>query len=177
MTGTRIYSIWRNMKTRCYNKNFKQYKDYGGRGIKVYKRWFDSFENFYLDMGDPPEKHSLDRKNNNGNYCKSNCRWSTPSMQNNNSRSNVKFTFQGKTLTLKQWAKKLNFNYDTLRYRLLYYNWSLTKSMVRHPHQKTHRCNKCGYEWVSKKENPVGCAKCKLRKYVKKIYYINESTA
>lgn len=80
------------MRNRCYNKKGEKYKDYGGRGIKVCKRWLNSFENFYADMGlKPTPEHSLDRINNNGNYEPGNCRWATQSQQVGNTRRCAKY--------------------------------------------------------------------------------------
>lgn len=80
MCGTKVYQAWKGMKQRCYNKNYQHYERYGGRGIKMSSEWFNSFETFYKDMGDPPTpQHQIDRINNDDNYCKDNCRWATPS--------------------------------------------------------------------------------------------------
>ena len=79
------YTIWMNMLSRCRNPKCPDYKNYGGRGIKVCRRW-EKFENFYADMGDRPKNLTLDRINNDGNYCRSNCRWADRRTQRLNSR-------------------------------------------------------------------------------------------
>ena len=82
---SKTYTVWNHMKQRCTNPNTKQYKDYGGRGIKVCADW-DSFENFLQDMGEVPNGMELDRIYNNGDYCKNNCRWTTRTLNNQNQR-------------------------------------------------------------------------------------------
>jgi hypothetical protein len=125
------YNTWVNMKRRCYEHNNKSYSEYGGRGIKVYKRWFNSFENFYKDMGDRPSpKHSIDRIDNNGNYEPDNCRWATKKEQNNNTRKNIKITFNNNIHTISQWSQILNINEGTLRNRLYKRNWSIKKAFT-----------------------------------------------
>jgi hypothetical protein len=87
MTGTREYRSWYHMKERCYLVANKDYHHYGGRGIKVCDEWRDSFESFYRDMGTcPSPKHSIDRIDVNGNYCKDNCRWASVRTQRFNIR-------------------------------------------------------------------------------------------
>jgi hypothetical protein len=80
------YQTWLNMIQRCTNPKRIGWQYWGGRGIKVCRRWLDSFENFYMDMGPKPLGLSLDRKDNNKNYNKENCRWATRSQQNSNRR-------------------------------------------------------------------------------------------
>lgn len=84
MSETPVYAVWLSMKGRCLRKTDKYWKHYGGRGIKVCKRWM-KFENFYKDMGEP-NGLTLDRINNNGDYKPSNCRWATWKVQANNKK-------------------------------------------------------------------------------------------
>lgn len=80
------YHSYHSMKARCLNKNHRQFKDYGGRGIKISKYWINDFGRFLKDMGERPLGKTLDRIDNNKGYSKSNCKWSTRKEQNNNKR-------------------------------------------------------------------------------------------
>lgn len=126
MTGTKIFRIWAEMKSRCLNKNRKDYKNYGNRGIKICDEWM-KFENFYEDMGNYPKGKSIDRIDNNKGYCKKNCKWSTRIEQNNNKRTNHLLTYQGKTMNITQWSKYLNISRGVLNARIFRYNWSIEK--------------------------------------------------
>ncbi len=129
MEGTKTYKSWGAMKSRCLNKNNEHYKYYGGRGIIVCPKWLD-FENFYKDMGEKPENKTLDRIDNNKNYCKSNCKWSTREEQMNNTRYNRLLTYKNKTQTIAQWARELSINYGTI-YSRLKRGWSVNKALER----------------------------------------------
>src|ERR1700761_5630280 len=110
MSGTPEYTAWLHMRDRCRNPDHEQYPDYGGRGVLVCDRWYDSFEHFYSDMGPKPsKKHSLDRLDNEyGNYEPSNCEWRTAREQLRNTRRNRWIEHNGERMVLIDWAKKLN---------------------------------------------------------------------
>ena len=126
MSGSSIHNTWLSMKQRCLDKKCPAYKNYGGRGIKVCNRWLHSFENFYADMGDRPEGLTLERIDNGKGYYKDNCKWADWITQQNNRRNNHLLTYKGVTLTLIQWAKKLDLSYPMLRVRI-YRKWSIER--------------------------------------------------
>lgn len=77
LSRTKLYNVWASFKDRCFNEKSKPYKNYGGRGISVYKKWVNDFKAFYdwsIENG-YKEGLSIDRINNDGNYEPSNCRW------------------------------------------------------------------------------------------------------
>jgi hypothetical protein len=118
-TGTRTYKAWDSMKQRCFNPKSQYFAAYGGRGISVCARWMESFENFFTDMGDPPEGMSLDRfPDVDGNYEPGNCRWATDAQQSRNRRTSIFVAFNGETKCISEWAECLGMNYSTVRHRL-----------------------------------------------------------
>ena len=102
MSRTQIYSIWRGMVERCSDTKHKSNrKNYFNKGIRVCDEWH-YFENFYKDMGDKPFHNAqIDRIDNNGDYCKENCRWVTPEFNNRNKTSTIfiKHDIQTKSLS------------------------------------------------------------------------------
>lgn len=129
MTGTPIYKKWEAMKRRCYNKNEKSYSNYGGRGIKVCDRWLDFFK-FWNDMGNCVKGESLERIDNNGNYCKENCIWIPMALQAKNKRSVILYEFDGKKLCLADWSRLLKIPRATLRARIKEYKWSIEEALT-----------------------------------------------
>ena len=98
---------YHKMKERCYNKNNKDYKNYGERGIVVCPRWLESFKNFLEDMGHrPSDKHSIDRIDVNGDYSPDNCRWTTKREQSRNTRTNKIIEFGGTSMCLVDWLEE-----------------------------------------------------------------------
>jgi len=98
-----VYNSWNEMKQRCLNKKNKDYKKYGGRGIKICDRWLD-FREFIKDMGDRPKGMTLERIDVNGDYTPNNCRWATISEQNRNRRPFGKVKSRGVTY-YKMWKQ------------------------------------------------------------------------
>jgi hypothetical protein len=116
---TRAYKAWVNMKQRCMNPKNSRYASYGGRGITIDSSWMN-FDQFLADMGNPPsDRHTIERQENNGNYCPSNCSWIPMPDQASNKRTNVKLTLNERTQTVNQWARELRIPHQTIRARLL----------------------------------------------------------
>lgn len=127
--GSKEYIAWAELKQRCNNPKSQQYKNYGGRGIKVCTEWENSFEAFYKDMGDAPKGYSIDRIDVNGDYCPENCRWADSKTQQYNRRDTVKITFNGVTENLLYWSKKTGISVKNLYSRFCCMKWSAEKTL------------------------------------------------
>lgn len=113
--------VWRTMLARCNNPNTRNFAYYGGRGIKVCKRWL-RYENFIADMGDRPSgQHSLERINTNSDYKPSNCRWATRSEQQKNKTTTRVYTNGWFTGTLVECAKHVGIGKELAHWRMK--NW------------------------------------------------------
>lgn len=124
----KAHYTWLGMKSRCNNPKNKQYADWGGRGITYDPSWQD-FEVFIRDMGLPSSGTTLDRKNNDGNYCKENCQWATRAVQNRNKRSNRYLEFNGERHLVVEWAEILGVKHRLLRVRLNR-GWSVERTLA-----------------------------------------------
>lgn len=129
LSYSRFYKIYYSMLSRCKYKSSKTYNNYGGKGIKL--NW-KSFKEFKGDMYASYLKHvkihgekqtTIDRINNNGNYCKENCRWATYEEQNSNRSCVLKATINGETKTVTQWANTLGLNRSVI-YSRIWLGWS-----------------------------------------------------
>ena len=115
----RIYQIWRGMLHRCEFPTDVNYHIYGGKGIKICDEWHDwrvfrdwAFANGYRD------DLTIDRIDSDGNYEPSNCRWTTPQIQANNTSRNKMLPYKGRTQSLADWCRELNLDYDRTKARL-----------------------------------------------------------
>ena len=109
--------LWRVMRQRCNDKNCKEYPYYGGRGIKVSEAWND-FATFYADMGPRPEGMTIDRVNNDGDYCKENCRWASRTEQARNRRNTVFAEINGALKPIAEWCEIYGISRNTVYERL-----------------------------------------------------------
>jgi hypothetical protein len=117
-SSSKEYSTWCGMKQRCYNPTSKFYPYYGGRGIKICDRWLNSFENFFADMGERPDNHTIDRIDNEQGYSPKNCKWATRSEQQKNRRCNRFVTLNGITKTAMEWSEETGIAHQTLYARI-----------------------------------------------------------
>ncbi len=118
-SSSREYRVWHSIIARCHDSGSHAYHLYGARGIIVCDRWRHDFAAFLSDMGSrPSQKHSVDRRDNDGPYSPENCRWATWAEQCRNRRGNVRISFNGETKVLADWAKGANLDHTTLSRRL-----------------------------------------------------------
>ena len=135
------YLIYHAMLDRCYNKNHREYANYGGRGIRICDRWLKSFEYFLMDMGmRPSNKHSIDRfPNNDGNYEPANCRWATSSEQTRNTTRNIWIEYNGEKMVLQDWAIKFGVDNRRLGEQLKIKSFDDAISFLLNPNRRKGR--------------------------------------
>ena len=112
----RTYAIYRDMRTRCENPNYREFHLYGGRGITVCERWRQGYEFFLADMGERPPGMTLERNRVNEGYSPENCCWASPAEQSVNKRNNVFIEHEGRRMTVSQWAAELGLNAKRMYY-------------------------------------------------------------
>ncbi len=133
------YVAWINMRDRCNNPNHKQYKNYGGRGIKVCDRW-NSFETFIQDVGFAPTvNHSLDRyPDKDGDYTPENVRWATNEEQSKNKRVTVIVVIDGIEKCASDWCKHFGIDYSTYLDRVKK-GWSKEDALKTPPQNQNNK--------------------------------------
>lgn len=130
-TGTRLYNIWMNMRSRTTKPSDHAWADYGGRGIKICDEWNNSFEAFRdwaLTHG-YSDSLSIDRIDNDGNYEPNNCRWATILQQARNKRNTIYITYDGKTLTAREWSEITGIPVRTIKGRY-HDKWDVEKILT-----------------------------------------------
>lgn len=142
---TRLYALWRTMKSRCYGKYYHGYANYGGRGISVCDEWkrnFLTFKEWAISNGwsenKPGKQQSLDIIDTNGNYEPSNCRFVSMKTQENNRRNSLQFNYNGLTFTLLELSQRFNIPRCTLYDRIVKYGYSIEEAIMYKPHEKSH---------------------------------------
>jgi hypothetical protein len=142
MANNRLYTIWLNMRSRCYNPKNISYRNYGGRGISVCNEWRGSFEKF-MDWSfyhGYNEALTIDRIDFNGNYSPQNCKWATKIEQANNKRNNHVINIDGEEKTISEWARIYGINCDTIERRINAYGWDEQIAVKTPVHMKGVGC-------------------------------------
>ena len=134
LSNSRLHGIWNGMKARCYNPNFDQYADYGGRGITICREWRDDFQAFYdwAMANGYADNLTIDRIDNDGNYSPNNCRWATRQEQGYNRRDNRLITYNGETKTAAEWGMVTGIKPHTILRRLRL-GWSVDEALTIRP--------------------------------------------
>lgn len=127
----KLYRVWQGMKRRCYRKSTPEYRLYGGKGVYVCDEWHDfgefmrwSLENGYQDG------LSIDRIDSNGPYSPGNCRWTDSITQNNHTSRNHMLTFNGKTMSMADWARETGISYNAIKSRINKHGWSVERALT-----------------------------------------------
>ena len=130
-TKTRLYRIWSNMMTRCYNTGDYHYRCYGARGITVCDEWriYENFRGWALSTGYQDDL-TIERIEVNGDYEPSNCKWATRKQQANNKRTSRFIEFNGERHTVAEWANSLGMDHRVLWNRLFVQNWSVDRALT-----------------------------------------------
>lgn len=173
----RLYSIWKNMKSRINNPNRDCYNRYGGRGIKICDRWYN-FLLFLEDMENSfRESLSLERINNDGDYCPENCKWATTKEQNNNQEKCLELLFEGVIYTESQLAEKTGVNRTTIQ-RRRNAGYSVEEMVYGREGTKSREAKSIAYQgkYYSYKELSIltGVDKSTIAYRIKKGYSIEE---
>lgn len=168
---TRLYKIWKGMKERCYRKTNADYNRYGGRGIQVCSEWrrdFFAFKSWALSCG-YSDGLTIDRINNDGDYCPENCRWATISEQSNNRRSNVLLSAYGVTHTMAEWARVVGISTELIWYRLNH-GWPVEQAInipAKKYRNQTYTCGKEAHtitEWSKITGLTAQCIRSRLNR-------------
>lgn len=188
MSHERLYKVYNGMISRCYNKKHPKYSHWGGRGIRVCEEWLHDYQSFrswalrcgYDENGDR-KLQTLDRIDNNGDYCPENCRWASQHEQNLNrrylgrSRHGYKYnwTFEGVTKSVPEWCEIFNVSQPMVMYRVLKKGMdpfdALSEPVTRGPNVNNITSEQC-YELrqrgmtIRQISDMLGCSKTTVRR-------------
>ena len=128
---TRLYDIWIGMRARCRNTKLKSYPSYGGRGITVCREWDSNFYAFHKWSKENGYRGnlSIDRNDNDGNYCPSNCSWVNKWTQTNNRGNTIMLVYKDEERSISYWARVSGLRHKTLYRRIFIYGWPTEYAM------------------------------------------------
>ena len=128
----RLYAVWNGIKQRCLNKNNRSYKNYGGRGISIDDGWAKNYGAFYewAMRSGYHDGMEIDRIDNDGDYCESNCRFVSKELQANNKRNVKLYEINGVSKSLAQWCREYDQDYYLVRQRVYKLGWSITEALT-----------------------------------------------
>lgn len=128
---SRLYGIWRDMRYRCNSPRAFNYRNYGGRGIKICDEWsiYSNFEAWSNSNGYSKDL-SIDSVDNDGDYSPQNCRWATPRQQSRNRRNTQYLTVHGIEKPLSEWAEIYGINYSALKERIYKHGWDIERALT-----------------------------------------------
>ena len=174
----RILSIRSYMIYRCTNPSHRNYRYYGGRGIKICDEWLNDKESFYKWAINNGYKEGLqiDRIDTNGDYEPSNCRWTTSKQNCNNRRNNKHYTINNESHTIMEWCEIYNVPYNTVYYRVLSLHWDIYRALTEPSHRMRvtttiNGVTKPIYQWAKER----GIPKSTLYNRLKRGYSIEEA--
>lgn len=141
---TKLYVVWCSMKARCNRPTWQGYERYGGRGIKVCDEWSDfaMFRDWAMANG-YAEGLTIERKDNDGDYCPQNCTWATKKQQSNNQSTTIKIKYMDIEKTLHEWADFLGIKPCTIYYRFTH-GWPIERVLFEKGHAEINRALKEG---------------------------------
>lgn len=151
-----LYSVWNNIRKRCYDKKIRQYKDYGGRGIKMHEPWINDPPGFIKWCMDNGWRKGLqvDRENNDGDYVPNNIRFITHKEQQRNTRKNVFYTHDGQTKCLAEWAEITGRNYATVCVRIKR-GWTIHDALFGEPKKDNRKYRPSNVYYTYKGETKI----------------------
>lgn len=151
LSKTKIYKTFYGMKQRCYNKNNPEYKNYGGRGIRICDEWLNDFTKFYEWMisagwenGKTGREQTIERNDVNGDYCPGNCKLIPIEEQQLNKSNSRRITAFGETKILSQWANETGIPITTIKARIDRLGWSCERAVLE-PVKKAKNIDEIAY--------------------------------